>query len=85
MGSLQFGGVSFRIFSADHLPRHAHASYAEVVVIVEFSQSGARLAKRRDAVTPQNAKRSEVAKVIRVARLYVAELNRMWEETHGAV
>jgi hypothetical protein len=55
MGSLRFGGVLFSIFVHDHLPRHAHGAYAEVVAIVEFWPGGARLAERRDAVTPANA------------------------------
>ena len=83
MGSLRFGGVLFSIYSFDHLPRHAHGAYAEVVVIVEFWPGGARLAERHDAVTPTNAKRSDVIKVVRAAKLYEAELNRLWEETHG--
>jgi hypothetical protein len=83
MGSLRFEGVLFSIYSLDHLPRHAHGSYAEVVVIVEFWPGGARLADRSDAVTPKNAKRNDVFKVVRTAIEHEAELNRLWEKTHG--
>jgi hypothetical protein len=84
MGSLRFDGVLFSIYARDHLPRHAHGAYAEVVVIVEFWPGGARLAERRDAIAPANAKRSDVMKVVRAAILHQAALNRLWEETHGA-
>jgi hypothetical protein len=83
MGSLRFEGVLFSIYSLDHLPRHAHGAYAEVVVIVESWPGGARPADRSDAVTPKNAKRSDVFKVVRAAIAHEAELNRLWEETHG--
>lgn len=80
---LRFDGVVFSVYPRDHLPRHAHGAHGEVVAIVEFWPGGARLAERRDAVTPANAKRSDVMKVVRAAILHEVELNRLWEETHG--
>jgi hypothetical protein len=84
MGSLRFDGVLFQIFSADHPPRHAHGRYAESVVIVEFWRGGACLANRRDALTPRNAKRNDVMKVVKAAQEHQAELYRLWEEIHGS-
>jgi len=84
MGSLQFDGVLFQIFSLDHLPRHAHGFYAETEVIVDLLPEGARLSSRRDAVKPKNAKTSDVRKIVQAAQANYLELNRLWELTHGA-
>lgn len=82
MGSLRFGAVIFQVYTHDHLPRHVHARYAGILVIIEIWPGGARLARRADRTTPPNAKRSDVAFVLRVARLRQAELNQLWEEIH---
>jgi len=82
MGSLRFGAVIFQVYTHDHLPRHVHARHAGIIVIIEIWRGGARLGRRADRITPRNAKRSDVAFVLKVARLRQAELNQLWEDTH---
>lgn len=82
MGSLRFGAVTFQVYTDDHLPRHVHARYAGIIVIIEIWPGGARLSRRADPITPRNAKRSDVAFILRVARSRQAELNQLWEEIH---
>ena len=85
MGSKTFDGVRFSIFVADHLPRHAHGYLGEVAVIVDLLP-GNKIAqsKRRKAVTPSNAKRSDVRRILTMAAAHAAELNALWEITHGS-
>ncbi len=82
MGTIRFGAVIFQVYANGHLPRHVHARYAGIIVIIEIWPGGARLGRRADRITPRNAKRSDVAFILKVARLRQAELNRLWEETH---
>jgi hypothetical protein len=82
MGSLRFGAEIFQVYVKDHLPRHVHARYSGIIVIIEIWPGGARLGRRADRITPRNAKRIDVACILKVARTRQAELNRLWEETH---
>ena len=64
MGSVRFDGVLFVAYSNDHLPPHVHSFAGETEAIVDLRLDGTiALAKRTDAVTPANAKRSEVRKI----------------------
>jgi hypothetical protein len=83
MGSLRFDGVVFQVYPDDHPPPHVHAKYAGIEVIVRIWPDRARLASRKDAVRPPNAKRSDVSFLLKTARLRLAELNMLWEGTHG--
>ena len=85
MGSKTIDGVWFLCFADDHTPRHVHARYAGIEVILEIISDGSiRLADRPNAVTPRNAKRSDVRRVLRVARQNASELVLLWEKMHGA-
>jgi len=85
VGSKTYDGVWFAAFSQDHEPPHVHGAYAEVVVIVDLLADGTVAeSKRRDAVQPGNAKRSDVKRVLDTATRHAAELKELWEKTHGA-
>jgi hypothetical protein len=50
MGSIRFDGIRFTAYSMDHAPRHVHAFYAEIEVIVDLRPDGkVSLADRSDA------------------------------------
>ena len=84
MGSKTFDGVWFVAYSHDHLPPHVHGRYAETTVIVDLLANGMTgRSRRRDAVRPANAKRSDVQRILTVAAAHAAELHELWEKTHG--
>lgn len=82
MGTLRFAGVTFQVFTHDHLPRHVHGRYAGIEVIVELKDGYARIADRRDPVDPPNGKRSDVAYIVRAANEQLEQLHKLWEMTH---
>jgi len=85
VGSKTFDGVRFAIYSSDHLPRHAHGFLGEVTVVVDLLPGNVvRKSKRRDAVRPSNGKQSDVRKILALAAAHAAELNVLWEITHGS-
>ena len=86
MGTLRFDGVWFAIYSRDHPPPHAHATYGGIAVIVQFDFVGRKVEKaaRIDAVMPGNASRSALKHILRAAERHLSELQLMWERTHGA-
>ncbi len=62
MTTIRAGGVRFKLYPEDHLPRHAHGLYAGMEAIVDLGADGTvRLADREDAIQPRNAKRSEMS------------------------
>jgi uncharacterized protein DUF4160 len=74
----------FTAFSLDHLPRHVHGSYAEVVVIVDLLHDGiVRLSSRVDAVRPSNGRKADIRHVLAVAAKHYNELVALWEKHHG--
>lgn len=84
MGSLRFDGVLFVAYSNDHPPPHIHAFASETEAIIDLRANGTiALAKRTDAVTPANAKRSDVRKILIRAAMHFEELVALWEEVHG--
>jgi hypothetical protein len=84
VGSKTFDGVWFSSYSDDHPPPHVHGAYAETRVIVDLvSDAAVRKSRRRDAVRPVNAKRSDVRRILEVAAAHAAELKKLWEKTHG--
>jgi hypothetical protein len=81
--TIRVGGVRFRFYPRDHEPAHAHARYAEIVVIVEFQSDGAvRISDRFDAMTPSNASRSDVRKILKAAAEAYDTLLAAWEHMH---
>ena len=71
-------------FANDHPPRHVHGFAGETEAVVELRiDGGVALSKRRDAVQPGHAKRSDVKKILTVAALHFEELVVLWEEMHG--
>jgi hypothetical protein len=85
MGTKTIGGVWFQSYSHDHLPPHVHGTYGGVRVIVDLLPDGTiRESKRWNAVTPMNAKRSDVRHVLRVAAENVEALQTLWEKIHGS-
>jgi hypothetical protein len=72
------------VYSNDHPPRHVHGFFADAEVIFDLRGDGAvALTKRRDAIRPADAKRSEVKKILHVAARHFEQLAALWEETHG--
>lgn len=57
---------------------------SETEIIVDLLEDGnVALAKRKDAVRPPNAKRSDVKRILRSAAEHFDELVQLWEKTHG--
>ena len=83
MSSIRIAGVLFAIYSHDHLPRHAHASYGGALVIVEFDENNAWVRDHRGAVQPANAKRADVTRILKLALENLVTLNGIWEGVHG--
>ena len=84
MGSKSYDGVFYIVYVRDHGPRHVHGFYGEVEVIVDLLADGkVRQSSRSDAVTPPNGKRSHIRRILTMAAAHVAELNELWEKTHG--
>jgi hypothetical protein len=84
VGSLQFDGVLFIVYSNDHPPRHVHGFASETEVIVNLRPDGnVALADRKDAIRPANAKRSDLKKILAAAARHFEELAVLWEEVHG--
>lgn len=73
----------FQCFPIDHEPRHVHALYAGIEVIVDLLDDRAvALADRADRISPANAKRSDVKKILKVAGEHFDELVAAWERMH---
>jgi hypothetical protein len=84
VGSKTFDGVWFVAYSHDHPPPHVHGEYAGVVVIVDLLADGTvRQSDRWDAVTPSNAKRSDVRRVLETAKAHGDELMELWRSARG--
>ena len=84
MASLRYEGVLFKVFPEDHEPPHVHALIAEASVILELRPGRTvALAKRKDAILPPNAKKSDVKRALDVAAKYFDELVELWEKMHG--
>ena len=76
-------GVRFKIYPQDHEPCHAHGLYAGIEVIVGLLADGTvRLAQRKDAVQPANAKRSDVRKILHAAAEHFDAIADAWREMH---
>ena len=83
MSSVKRLGIRFAFFPDDHEPRHVHAFYAGIEVIVELREGGVVvLARRPGSVSPANAKRADVGKILRVAAWHFDELIAAWEKMH---
>lgn len=83
MTTIGVGGVYFRVYPADHEPRHIHCEYAETVAIVNLREDGSVvLADRVDRIFPANAKRSDVKKILKVAKTHFNILVTAWERMH---
>ena len=84
MGSKTFEGVRFSVYSHDHSPPHVHGSLSGVTLVVDLlAEDEVRLSKRKDAVSPANAQKNIVARILEVAADNMDELNVLWEKTHG--
>jgi hypothetical protein len=84
VGSKTFDGVWFISYAHDHPPPHVHGFYAKTEVLVDLLPGGkVRKSNRADAVTPSNAKRSDVRRILDVAARHAAELHELWEKMHG--
>jgi hypothetical protein len=59
--------------------------YAETEVLVELTNNEIRIASRKDAIRPPNAKRSDVKKIMQAAAMHGEELVALWEQVHGRV
>jgi len=86
VGSVRFDGVLFVAYSNDHPPPHVHGFAGDSQAIVDLRPDGTiALAKRNDAVTPANAKRSDVRQILNSAALHFEELVALWEEVNGKI
>lgn len=84
MGSYEFDGITFRVYSGDHDPPHVHCRYQGIRVIVELGRDRTvRLAARPDALRPTNAKKSHVRRILDLAGAHFDDLLRLWEEAHA--
>lgn len=78
VSSVRFGGVRFSVYPKDHPPPHAHAYVGDGYVIIELTADRrVVVVARRDAI--ENAKASEVRKVLSLAVQHFDELTRLWE------
>ena len=59
---------------------HGFAGETEAIVDLRIDGSVA-LSKRRDAIQPGNAKRSDVKKIL--TAMHFEKLTALWEEMHG--
>jgi hypothetical protein len=85
VGSKTFDGVWFISFAHDHLPPHVHGKYGETMVVIDLLQNGQiRQSARTKSITPRNAKRSDVSRILKVAAAHVDELLEIWEAMHGS-
>jgi hypothetical protein len=86
VSSKTFDGVWFTAYANDHLPPHVHGFYAEVEVIVDLlPEEKVGRSQRSGAVDPQNAKRSDVRRILAVASAHATALHRLWEAMNGPV
>jgi hypothetical protein len=84
VGSKTYEGVRFSVYSHDHSPPHVHAILGNVRVIVDLlADGGVMLSKRRDAMSPLNAKRNVVSQIVDIATENATELQQLWERIHG--
>lgn len=73
----------FQLFPIDHEPRHVHALYAGIEVIVDLlDDRTVALSDRTDAISPANAERNDVKKILKVAAEHFDELLAAWERMH---
>ena len=84
MGSYEFDGITFRVYSGDHDPPHVHCRYQGIKVIIELgADRTVGLADRGDAVQPINAKKSHVRRVLDMAGTQFDDLLELWEDAHA--
>lgn len=77
------GSIRFSAYSNDHLPRHVHGYYEEVLVIVDLLDDGnVDLADRSDPIRPAGAKKSAIRKILRAAGDNYDALTALWEKAH---
>ncbi|MEO6834694.1 MAG: DUF4160 domain-containing protein [Candidatus Tumulicola sp.] len=80
---MRVGSVIFQLFPYDHEPRHVHALYAGIEVVIDLlDDRTVALSDRVGAIAPANAKRSDVKKVLQVARDHFDDLVAAWEKMH---
>jgi hypothetical protein len=83
VSTVRVGGIIFQVFPYDHEPRHVHALYAGIEVIVDLlDDRSVALSERVDAIAPGDAKRSDVKKILNAARDHFDELVAAWEKMH---
>ena len=84
MGSFEYSGITFRVYSGDHDPPHLHCRYQGIEVIVELgADRTVRLSDRANAVRPVDAKRSHVRRVLDTAGARFDDLLKLWEDAHA--
>jgi hypothetical protein len=83
VSTVRVGGIIFQVFPYDHEPRHVHALFAGTEVIIDLLDDRAvALSDRIDAISPANAKRGDVKKLLNAARDHFDELVAAWEKMH---
>lgn len=75
--------VVFQLFPDDHDPRHVHGHHAGIEVVVDLLTDGTvALSDRTDNIQPNNAKRSDVKKILKAAQEHFDVLVTAWENMH---
>jgi hypothetical protein len=63
VSTVRVRGIIFQVFPYDHEPRHVHALYAGIEVIIDLLDDRAiALSDHVGAIAPANAKRNDVKK-----------------------
>jgi hypothetical protein len=84
VGSKTFDGVRFLAWSDDHDPIHVHGKYAGVEVVLDLYPQERRVVaarRRRRNPNPLNAKKSDVAHILRTAEQNFDAILQLAEET----
>ena len=84
VASIVIESVRFTVHSNDHPPCHIHGILGNTVVVAEILPNGdVQLARRKRAIRPKDAKKSDVKKVLDLAAEHSEELKGLWEKVHG--
>ncbi len=83
MGSRSFDGVRFFAWSLDHDPIHVHGRYAGIELVIDLDTEAGKVfaSKRENNPKPRNAKKSDVAYILRTAAKHFDDLVRLQEES----
>ncbi len=80
IAAMRAGSVAY---PSDHEPRHVDGFAGASEAVIDLRPDGsASLAKRKRAVKPASAKRSDLRNILVAAQEHFDELVRLWEGMH---